>query len=145
VRDQAGCGIDQQGRLRAHGHWLVQFVSERTQHHCLYTVPYTGSVWWNYFHLSKSVIPHMPGLLGADQWADSTRAAPRAFAEVQAHLGRNTVFDLFLALRNTNPYNAGRFVWEAHFMTVAAEPQERKDIILQFDPVTVDLLGATTR
>jgi hypothetical protein len=145
IRDQSGSGVDAGGRIRQHGHWLVEFVSAQGLQHALFEVPHTGTPWWTSHGVIRAGGPQPPPVLDADGWVDSSRIAPLAFAEAQPRLGKLRVFDLLLSLKRTSPYREGRFVWQAHCIAVGDAPNERRDILVQFDADSAELIKVETR
>jgi hypothetical protein len=135
------CGDD--GRLLPEGSWGFKFVSRRLDQHCEYRVPHTGRLRWNFYPGSISFPKYGPAL-GTYDWVDSTVIAPRASAAVHEQLVGFRVFDVFLRLHEGSR-GKGDFVWEAQWMAFGPSMQERRDITVQLDRRTGEVLEVTSR
>jgi len=80
-------------------------------------VPHSGTPWWTFPGVIRTVGPQAPPVLDAGGWVDSSRIALLAFDKAQARLGKLRVFDL----------------------------NERRDIVVPFDAGSAELIKVETR
>jgi hypothetical protein len=133
--------ITPEGRLQPEGSWSFKFLSRQLDEYCHFTVPHTGRIQWNSMSVMQGAIPKYNAVLATEDWIDSTEVAPRAFAEIERLADGLHVAHIFLSLHDPKRYE-GNFCWEAHCMAIGDSPSERRDIRLQFDPRTGQLVGA---
>ena len=147
IRDGTGwasSSISEDGRLRRQGSWGFKFLSKLLDRYCYYVVPHTGQVWWNFYPVLQSAIPKYSSVIEGDDWADSTSVAPRAFQAVAQQSGNFRVSEISLSLRDPQRYT-GKYVWEGYCIAYGASPSERRDITVQFDARTGEVVGSVAR
>ncbi len=147
--------ITEDGRLRPSGSWGTTFVSQKLQQRCCFVVPRTGRVWWSYFPSIEDP-KYKDGIeLVSGQWVDSTVVVPRALQAIQQQLSGYRIGQVLLSLLDPNmPHRNPKgfpgpfgldFVWEAHCISQGEYQRDRRDIIVQLDPKTGEVLGSVTR
>jgi hypothetical protein len=131
--------ITREGRLEPHGSWSFKFISRSLDHYCHCTVPHTGRIQWNTFAVPQGGVPKYSSVLEADNWIDSTQVAQRGFTAVEEQLQGWRMTQIWITLHDPKRYS-GNFVWEAHCIAIGDSLSNRRDIRVQFHPVTGEFL-----
>lgn len=138
-REGLASSITREGRLLPHGSWSFKVISKSRDMFCHYTVPHTGRIQWNYYAVPQGGVPKYSAVFEGDNWIDSTEIAERAFAAVERHLDGFRISHIWLALHDRKRYS-GKFIWEAQCIALGKAPSERRDINVQLDPITGEIL-----
>ena len=138
-REGFSSSFTREGRLEPHGSWSFKFISKSLDRYCHYTVPHTGRIEWNYFAVPQGGIPKYSSVLEADNWIDSTEIALRSFTALEKQLEGSRISQISISLHDPKRYT-GDFVWEAHCIAFGDSPSNRRDIRVQFHPVTGEFL-----
>jgi len=142
--DQSVAPVTEEGRLRKGGKWAMRFLSKRLDRSVIYDVPYAGRLWWDFHSVSSGSIPKYDSVLESDDWIDSTKVASRGFEQVRKHLGDFRPFYISLGLRDPKRYS-GVFLWELQCFSQGPTSTVRRDITVQLDPRTGEVVGTTIR
>jgi hypothetical protein len=89
----------------------------------------------------QGAIPKYSAVL---EFADSTVVAPRALEALEKEKGQSRVCAISLALRDPKRYS-GNFVWEAYGILFGESRSERRDIPVQLDARSGQVVGKTER
>lgn len=137
-RDDAPLSISQNGRLGLGGSWTFKFISKSLDQYCWYTVPHTGRIWWDFYHVPQNAYPKYSAVLESDDWIDSTAVVPRATQLIEQLAGERKRHTSF-ALRDVRRYS-GNFMWEANAITYGKTMSDRSDIAVRFDAFTGEFI-----
>lgn len=137
-RDDAPLSVSESGRLGLGGSWTFKFLSKRLDQYCSYSVPHTGRIWWNFYHVLQNAYPKYSAVLESDGWIDSTAVVPRALQLIDQLAGGRTSHVSF-ALRDARRYS-GNFMWEANAITYGKTLSDRRDIAVRFDAFTGEFI-----
>jgi hypothetical protein len=112
-------------------------------------------VWWSYFKAIEGSDYEYGTAIESGGWADSTVIAPRALQNIEHQLNGYRIGQVLLSLLNPNlrhrnpkafpgPFGLD-FIWEAECISLGEYRGDRRDIVVQLDPKTGEVLGSITR